>query len=221
MRLYSFLKSPNPVKVRLAFAELELESEVDYQTTEIDLFTGKQKAESFLGLNPQGKVPVLDDGGLILRESNAILAHLGKKFGKLWPSDLESESQALQWLFFESAHLTGSCGKLWWNRYVVPPAQLTDNKRLQIGRAIKDLKRPLDLLESHLASNPFMLGEEFSLVDCSIGVALLMVQGTELDGVSDGQENWQWPQVESYRQRIKARSSWAKAQGDAIFTMLD
>ena len=99
MRLYTFLNSPNPLKIRLALAELNLE----YESKEVVLFKGEHRSEWFTKINPHQKVPVLEDGDLVLRESNAILAYLGDRYGQaLWPQDAGQRALALQWLFFES-----------------------------------------------------------------------------------------------------------------------
>jgi GSH-dependent disulfide-bond oxidoreductase len=53
----------------------------------VDLTKGEQVQPSFRAMNPLGRVPVFVDGDLTLWESHAILAYLGEKTGKLWPSD--------------------------------------------------------------------------------------------------------------------------------------
>ncbi len=82
MKLHSFW-SPNPQKVRFAMAELGLPCEI----AEVDLFAGAQKADAIRALNPMQKVPILEDGAVVLWESNAILCYLGDKTGCLWPGD--------------------------------------------------------------------------------------------------------------------------------------
>ena len=81
MKLYYF-PSPNPQKIRFALNELGL----DCETVAVDLTKGEQRSPEFLALNPCGRVPVLVDGELKLWESHAILAYLGEKTGRLWPT---------------------------------------------------------------------------------------------------------------------------------------
>ncbi|HSN97336.1 MAG TPA: glutathione S-transferase N-terminal domain-containing protein, partial [Candidatus Nanopelagicales bacterium] len=96
MRLYTFVHSPNPLKVRLALAELGIE----YEAVEVDVFRGEQQSEAFAVLAPHRKVPVLEDGLFVIRESNAILAHLGRtRATPRWPNVATSEAMALEWLF--------------------------------------------------------------------------------------------------------------------------
>src|ERR1700746_1353765 len=81
MQLYHF-PSPNPQKVTFAFKELELDCEL----VPVDLAKGEHRQPAFLAKNPFGRVPVLVDGDLTLPESQAILAYLGEKTGRLWPA---------------------------------------------------------------------------------------------------------------------------------------
>jgi hypothetical protein len=97
MKLYHF-PSPNPQKVTFALKELGLDCEI----IPVDLAKGEQKAPAFLAVNPAGRVPVLVDDGVTLTESQAILAYLGDKTGRLWPVSAARRAQALQWLFFLS-----------------------------------------------------------------------------------------------------------------------
>src|SRR6266545_30339 len=100
MKLYHF-PSPNPQKVRFALLELGLECEI----VPVDLIKREQRTPEFLALNPYGRVPVLTDGALTLWESHAILAYLGEKTGRLWPTSAAGRADALRWLFFLSGHL--------------------------------------------------------------------------------------------------------------------
>jgi glutathione S-transferase len=95
MKLYYF-PSPNPQKIRFAVNELGIECE----TVPVDLLKREQKSPEFLALNPYGRVPVLVDGNLILWESHAILAYLGEKTSRLWPTTPAGRADAQRWLFF-------------------------------------------------------------------------------------------------------------------------
>lgn len=94
MQLYQFPPSGNAHKVRLALGLLELE----YET--VNLSGGAHKEGPFLALNPFGRVPVLVDGDVVIRDSQAILAYLGAKYspGELWPSAPDELGQVVAWL---------------------------------------------------------------------------------------------------------------------------
>src|SRR5260370_36503482 len=105
MKLYHF-PSPNPQKVTFALRELGLECEM----VPLDLAKGEQRKPEFLAINPFGRVPVLVDGDLTLWDSHAILAYLGERTGKMWPTSMAERADALRWLFFLSGHLTPPAG---------------------------------------------------------------------------------------------------------------
>src|SRR5581483_7069469 len=163
MKLYYF-PSPNPQKIRFALNELGLE----FETVPIDLTKREQRAPEFLALNPCGRVPVLVDGDLVLWESHAILAYLGEKTGRLWPNTPAGRADALRWLFFLTSSIHPPSTEYVFNKLAVRLAGGTPDEAA-IARGEKALPGPLGILEAHLAVNKWMLGAEFSLVDCDYG----------------------------------------------------
>lgn len=207
VKLYTFLHSPNPLKVRLALLELG----VRFEPVEINLFKGEHRGEAYRRVNAHGKVPVLEDGPLKLRESNAILAYLGRRApSSLWPVELAAEARAMQWLFFESAHLQPHAGTVWWTDIVSPAIGRPGASEPVIADAVTELERSLNLLEQELAERAWLLGDAFSLADIAVGVALAMLVRTRLDRPD------RWPRVSAYRDALRARPSWTEARGDAI-----
>jgi len=141
MKLYHF-PSPNLQKVRFALLELGLECEI----VPVDLTKGEQRTPEFLALNPHGRVPVLTDGTLTLWESHAILAYLGEKTGKLWPTAAAGRADALRWLFFLSGHLAPPATELAFNRLAVKVLGLPSDEAA-IARGEKALPAVLRILE--------------------------------------------------------------------------
>jgi GST-like protein len=91
MKLYHY-PSPNPQKVRFALLELGLQCEI----TPLDLSKDEQRKPEFLAINLLGRVPVLIDGDLTLWDSHAILAYLGDKTEKMWPTSAAGRADALR-----------------------------------------------------------------------------------------------------------------------------
>jgi glutathione S-transferase len=210
MRLFTFERSPNPLKVRLALAELEL----PYERVEVDLFKREHLTPAFAEVTPLQAVPVLEDGDLRLRESNAILLYLSAKQGDPgWAGDERRRALAHQWLFFESATLAHNCGVLWWSEVVAPKLGFPCWEEDDLAEAADDLGDALPALDAHLATNRFMLGDAHTVVDCSLGVILSMLRGTRLADCAA------WPHVSRYVHEVRARPSWAAARGDAIHTL--
>lgn len=199
MKLYWFW-SFNPQKVRLALNELGLEHEL----VVVDLFRREQRSPEFLAINPFGKVPVLEDGGRYLAESNAIVAWLGERDGRLWPEATVSRAAALQWLFFEARHLNPLVGRLWFHDFVAPQAGIEDDsERREI--AAMEIEAPLKRLDGHLSERRWMLGDEFSLVDCCFAAVLDALSLSDFDLRSYGS-------IEPYLARVRGRPSWGACE---------
>src|SRR5260370_4724374 len=97
MRTFYFNGAPNPNKVAL-FLE---ESGLPYELVPVDTRKGDQFKPEFLAVNPNGKVPAIDDDGVCVFDSNAILLYLAEKTGKFLPPNTpRSRAQLLSWLMF-------------------------------------------------------------------------------------------------------------------------
>jgi len=195
LTLYWFW-SFNPQKARLALEELGLE----YSLVTVDLGRGGQHADLVGELNPNHKVPILSWGPYTLWESNAIVTYLGERTHRLWPSDAEGKGRASKWLFFEARHLSEPVGELWLNGYVARKTGRSPDT-LAAEAAAKKSARYLAVLEEHLGKDPWMLGSEFSLVDCCYGPVIdaLDLSGDTIEA---------YPALKSYLARLRARKSW-------------
>ena len=96
MKLYHHPLSGHSHRARL-FLSL---AGVEHELVEVDLATGAHKKPEFLTLNPLGQVPVLDDDGTVVADSNAILVYLAKKLGlRDWlPQDPAASATVQKWL---------------------------------------------------------------------------------------------------------------------------
>jgi len=195
MKLYYF-PSPNPQKVKFALLELGLECEV----VPVDLTKGEQRKPEFLALNPFGRVPVLTDGDLTLWDSHAILAYLGDKSGKLWPTSPPGRADALRWLFFLSGHISPPATDLAFNRIAVKLRGILGDQEA-IARGEKALPDVIRVIEGQLAKGNWLVGNGFTLVDCAYGPVLNVI---EKAGFSFGQ----FPKVRAYLDEIRSRPAW-------------
>jgi len=103
--------TPNGRKASIALEELGL----DYEVQAIDLGAEEQKKPEFLALNPNHKIPVLDDDGLVVWESGAILLHLGERHdpeGRILPKDPAQRMAAIQYAFFQTGGIGPNLGRL-------------------------------------------------------------------------------------------------------------
>jgi len=201
VKLYWY-RTTNPQKVRWALDELG----VDYELIEIDLFKGAHRTPEFAEINPLQAVPVWVDDELVIRQSNAILVHLGAEHGALWPTDRAGITNAHEWLAYEASDLQPHAGTLWFGETIKPRfgGAMSEEQR---QRAKSRLRVHFSYLDGVLAGRPYLL-EEFSLVDCAIGIWLLALEATSFDDAP-------YAHVRRYRAALKSRP--AVAAGDIRF----
>lgn len=106
LKLYDFLLSGNCYKVRLLLSLLGLE----YESIAVNLKAGEHKQPSFLQLNPFGQVPALRDGEVVLRDSQAILVYIARRYGGTdWlPEDAATLGNVMQWLSTASKEIANT-----------------------------------------------------------------------------------------------------------------
>ena len=110
MRLYT-AATPNGRKISIALEELGL----DYDMKWVKLDQEEQMTSEFLALNPNHKIPVLEDDGQIIWESGAILLHLGERHdpdGLILPKDVKTRMDAIQYAFFQTGGVGPNLGRL-------------------------------------------------------------------------------------------------------------
>lgn len=149
--------TPNGHKVSCMLEEIGL----PYAVHVVSLSKGEQKEPWFLGLNPNGRIPVIVDRAedFTVFESGAIMIYLAEKTDKLLPSDRRGRSRVLQWLMFQMGGVGPMMGQAnVFHRYFpekIPAA---------IERYQKETKRLLGVLDSRLADHEWLAGD-FSIAD--------------------------------------------------------
>jgi glutathione S-transferase len=161
---------------------------------------GEQRSPEFLAINPFGRVPVLVDGDLKLSESHAILAYLGEKTGRLWPTSAAGRADALRWLFFLSGHIAPSATDLAFNRIAVKLIGLPGDQDA-IARGEKALPAVISVLEDRLGKGKWLLGGDFSLVDCAYCPVLNVIEKAGF-GYGD------FPKAKAYLDATRERPAW-------------
>ena len=158
MKLYTHPLSGNAHRAQLFVSLLGLQHEL----VEVDLMAGAHKQPAFLALNPFGQVPVLDDDGVVVPDSGAILIYLAKKHRRNdWLPDAPAEAAAVQrWLSVAAGEIA----------YGPAAARLVTvfgasfNTDEVIARAHVILGR----IESHLADREWLVGTRPTIADVAI-----------------------------------------------------
>ena len=186
IRLYDFELSGNAHKVRNQLSLLGLA----YERVVVDLVTGEQREPEFLALNPFGKVPVLVDGDVVLRDSSAILVYLGRKYGRgEWlPVDAEGEARVQEWLAIATDEVANGPG---FARLIQVFGAAGD-----IDDAREKSHALLDRFEDHLTESTFLASEQPTIADVAnySYVVLAPDGGVSLDA---------YPAVRAWLERIE------------------
>ncbi|AWJ88050.1 glutathione S-transferase (plasmid) [Azospirillum sp. TSH58] len=187
MKLYHHPLSGHAHRARLFVSLLGLPHEL----VEVDLKAGAHKTPEFLALNPFGQVPVLEDDGVVVSDSNAILVYLAKKAGRTdWlPEDARSAAAVQRWLSVAAGEVA----------YGPAAARLVTvfgasfNPDEVIGRAHTLLKR----LDSHLSGRDWLVGVQPTVADVAIYsyVARAPEGNVDLSG---------YPAVNAFLRRVEA-----------------
>lgn len=170
IKLYT-AATPNGWKISIALEEMGL----PYEVRVIDFATLEQKADWYVKLNPNGRIPTLDDDGFILFESGAILIYLAEKTGKFLPKDVHGRSRVLQWLMFQMSGIGPMMGQAnVFFRYFPEKIQPV------IDRYQREVTRLFGVLDRQLASHEY-IGGDYSIADMALWP---WVSGYEWSGVS-------------------------------------
>lgn len=176
MQLYYF-ETLNPRKA-CAVARY-LNSPVEF--VRVDLSKGEQKSPQFLAINPNGKVPALNNGALKLWEANAIMCYLAKAAGsELWPSDTAGQIDLLRWLSWNSEHFTRHAGSLYFQHLIKPRflQQAPDAKAVE--EATGFFKQFAQVLDDHLRQRRYLLGDRLTIADFAVAVTLPYAQEAKI-----------------------------------------
>lgn len=176
MKLYYF-ETPNARKA-CAVAK-HLNSPVEY--VHVDLASGANKTPEYLRLNPNGKVPTLENGEVTMWESPAIMCYLAQKAGSdMWASDAAQQIEAIRWLNWDTAHFSRHAGRLFWERYIKPAFGLGEPNPDEIEDATGFFKQFAAVLNDHLKGKDYILGEKLSVVDFAVASMLPTAKEAEL-----------------------------------------
>ncbi len=150
--------TPNGLKVSIGLEELGL----SYNVHRVFL-GGEQLTPEFTKLNPNNKIPVLVDDGLVVSESGAILIYLAEKTGKLLPKDPKGRIKTIEMVMFQMASIGPMMGQLIVFR---GPWQ---NKAPEVSnRYFKEVSRLFGVLNKRLEGNEYLAGSEYTIADIAL-----------------------------------------------------
>jgi glutathione S-transferase len=164
LTIYGRTNSVNVQKVLWCLAELG----VPYARIDAGLEHGKNDEPWYLALNPNGRVPLLQDGAFNLWESNTIVRYLASKHGEgtLCPASPEARALAERWMDWQLSTLIQPVSIVFQNLFRRPVEQ---RDAAAIARNTAEANRAVALLDAHLATQPYVAGETFTMGDIPVG----------------------------------------------------
>ena len=197
MLKFYFHPTPNPTKVALFLEEAAL----PFVLVPVDTARGEQHDPAFRAINPNGKVPAIDDEGTIVFDSNAILLYLAEKTGKFIGNSAD-RGDLLSWLMFIATGLGPFSGQsVHFHRAApeqIPYAQ---------NRYLREAERHYDVLNKRLKGREFIVGDSFTIVDIA---AWAWVDRADLV-LGEGRLK-EFPEVDRWFQAVNARPAVARAR---------
>lgn len=159
IRLYGHPLSGHSHRVALFLSLLKL----PYEYVTVNVMAGEHRQPPFLSKNPFGQIPVIEDGDVTLADSNAILVYLALRYdasGRWYPREPVAAALVQRWLSVAAGELCSGPGR----------ARLIKlfGAKLDYELAASIANRLLGLLDAHLASRQFLVGEAPTLADVAI-----------------------------------------------------
>ena len=162
IKIFGRKSSCNVQKVIWLCSELK----IDFETKDYGGKYGRTKEEAYKSLNPNSTVPLIEDEGFFLYESNAIIKYLSNKYNYLKLEDHKMIAKRDQWMDWAGFTLAAPCAIITLNLILLPPEKRDASK---VSKAKEQVLSLLKILNNQLGKNQYLLGQEFSLADIPAG----------------------------------------------------
>ena len=178
-----------------------------YEHIALSFLGGATRTPEFLKVNPNGRIPVVDDDGVLVWESMACTMYLAERFPgadgeSLAARNNTERAEILRWTFW----VVTECEKdalLFLMHAMVMPA---DRRKPQLAKeALRHLSNPLRILNQHLQDRPYLAGERFTVADICVASVIAWVEGS-------GESMAQFPQLRDWLQRCLARPAFQQVR---------
>lgn len=163
LKIWGRINSINVQKVMWAVAELDLQ----YEHVNAGLHFGGVNEPWYRAMNPNGRVPVINDDGFVLWESNSIVRYLASRYGAgtLEPLDLRTRADAGRWMDWASSTMNPLMTPLFWGLIRTAPdkrnAEALDESRSK-------MEEVMAILDAQLAQRAFVAGDDFTMGDIPV-----------------------------------------------------
>jgi len=205
MKLYSFALSPNCQKV-LAIAR-EVGTKLDI--VDVEVFKGAARSPELLAKNPNGRVPILEDGDFHLWESNAMLGYVARKAERfdLAPTTPRESADVDRWLAWSNAHFAPAVRKVAFERIVRKLGGLGAPDEAKVKEGIEEFAIVAAVLDKSVAGREYLTGR-ITIADFSIATYAAVCESCGLDFTP-------YANARTWLGRMLARDSIRKTLADA------
>jgi glutathione S-transferase len=205
MKLYNAGGSPNALRTRAVLYELGIE----FERIDLDFRGGGNRTPDFLKLNPNGKVPVLVDGDVVIWESRAINAYLAAKYPakNLYPTDLGLRATIDQWSYWQAVHLGPAMQRVAFERVQKKTFGRGEPDEAVITAEMKNVDQFLDVFEAGLADGREWIAGGLTIADFALATTFIHRVAASLPVASR-------PKVNAWIERMEKRPSWQRAVAD-------
>ena len=181
------------LRVQWALEEMGL----PYRVQGVDHTGGETTGPEFSAISPFHQLPVLDDDGLILSETGAILIRLAEKSGRLIPADPKARAHVIQWTLAALSTVEGP----------IQPLKLMDLGAMGDPGDVRAFltgwtRRVLDGVNRRLEGRDWIAADDFTIADLLLASVLRQLRHTDL---MDG-----YPNVKAFYARAMARPAWKR-----------
>ena len=197
MLKFYYHPTPNPMKVALLLTEAEL----PFELIAVDTAKGEQHHAEFRALNPNGKVPAIDDNGTRVFDSNAILLYLAEKSGKFLGNPSE-RGELLSWLMFIATGLGPFSGQSVHFQRAAP-----EKIAYALNRYLREAERHYEVLNNHLKGREFIVGDSYTIADIAAWAWV-----DRADFVLGAGRLPEYPEIQRWFTAISARPAVAQAR---------
>lgn len=200
MRLYS---NPYSYNARRALA-VAYQLEIPIEVVVVDLMSGAQRAQSFLDVNPNGRVPTLVDGDFTLWESTAIMQYLAsQRPNPLWPDSVRTRADIARWQAWDLAHFGRAADVFLFENLLRKLFNMGEPNAVALADADRGFRAHAAVLEAHIKGRSFVVGDGPTLADFSLAGPVSTAPNTGLP-LGD------FPNIRAWYDRVIALPGWAR-----------
>ncbi|WP_395404698.1 glutathione S-transferase family protein [Pseudoduganella sp. UC29_106] len=204
MRLYQHPISSNARRVLLTVAHLGIEVE----EVLINLMSEEDRRR-LAEINPNSKIPVLEDDGLMLWESAAIMQYLADKAGghSLYPTELKARADVNRWMFWGAQHFSAAISVYCWENLWKKMVTGVDADPAELARGAADMEQFATVLDNHLAGREWVSGNALTLADYALAAPLMYLEKGRLPLT-------QYANIMAWFQRVQALPAWKQTEAE-------